>query len=106
MLRQVSCDLSPEQDAGTAERAYDLAVQVFLVKADSLLATTYYIGVFNMDYYIHQPFSYTLEVSPHDPLLALLALRRLTPLIFRRRHVVSLQDATILCMHAGFSGSF
>jgi hypothetical protein len=46
--------------------------QVFLVKADSLLATTYYIGVFNMDYYIHQPFSYTLEVSSSSNIACIL----------------------------------
>ena len=40
-----------------------VVLQVFMVKPDSLQPTTYYIGVFNMDYYIHQPFSYTLRVS-------------------------------------------
>ena len=37
-------------------------LQLFVVKPDSLQPTTYYIGVFNMDYYIHQPYSYTLLV--------------------------------------------
>jgi len=39
-----------------------LMPQLFMVKADSLQPTTYYIGIFNMDYYIHQPYSYSLQV--------------------------------------------
>ena len=39
-----------------------LVLQLFLLKADSLEAATYYVGVFNEDYYVHQPYSYTLQV--------------------------------------------
>ena len=44
-----------------------MVTQLFIVKPDSLQATTYYIGVFNMDYYIHQPYSYTLRVRALTP---------------------------------------
>ena len=44
-----------------------MVTQLFMVKPDSLQATTYYIGVFNMDYYIHQPYSYTLRVRALTP---------------------------------------
>ena len=47
-------------------------LQLFMVKPDSLQPTTYYIGVFNMDYYIHQPYSYTLLVSIPRPRHSLL----------------------------------
>ena len=42
-------------------------LQLFIVKPDSLQPTTYYIGIFNMDYYIHQPYSYTLLVNHPRP---------------------------------------
>lgn len=45
-----------------AQKGLCLLLQVFTVKPDSLQPTTYYLGVFNMDYYIHQPYSYTLRV--------------------------------------------
>ena len=44
-----------------------MVLQLFMVKPDSLQPTTYYFGVFNMDYYIHQPYSYTLRVRTLIP---------------------------------------
>ena len=40
-----------------------LVLQLFLLKAESLEAATYYVGVFNEDYYVHQSYDYTLQVS-------------------------------------------
>ena len=39
-----------------------LLLQLFLLKAESLEAATYYVGVFNEDYYVHQSYAYTLQV--------------------------------------------
>jgi hypothetical protein len=39
-----------------------LCAQLYLIKPESLEATTYYIGVFDMDYYLHEPFHYKLRV--------------------------------------------
>ena len=40
-----------------------LVLQLFLLKAESLEAATYYVGVFNEDYYVHQSYNYALQVS-------------------------------------------
>ncbi len=40
------------------------AAQTFRVRASDLSSGVYYIGVFNMDYFLHDAISYRLQVPP------------------------------------------
>ncbi|KAK9834335.1 hypothetical protein WJX81_008044 [Elliptochloris bilobata] len=52
-----------DQDFTFSAQEYVQGPQVFGVRASDLSAGVYYIGVFNMDYFLHSPLAISLQVS-------------------------------------------
>ena len=78
--------------------SHSVVLQLFLVKPQSLEAATYFIGVFNMDFYAHQPYNYKLLVSRLSVSGDTQSKRFMTCL--RCPHAASPIQAPLLALHA------